>query len=559
MICFAGALVIQIATLTGIDIADKFPAVLGMNISIFYNFIVRLCLTNEITFWVPAPVLTPRGKISRKKSLKHETIRFKKKGKYKHFFKKQFINASPSSVQLAPTKQELVKAALNSGYGSHHYDRLNISQAEWNTFGNFLNQRFHMLLALLTSASLPLTCGTVHKLLETTELMPMSNLLGSIFCRIASDSWESTFNHQGKILHFWHWKIFRNPAVQLTGQHRLGMVKVLNPDFVFKTSRGWYTVEAKGSFDRNPQVWTELRWGLQQAAKFEQISIYEIRSCQTIKFPVSGYACTMAYFDQNQHLQVTHLDPPSPLPGADVSTATIVVQEFIYLVQLEQAFDQFTLLSRPSDGLPRAANESTLIDWRLIFGQADADDAIFIGKPYLMNDLKAQVSLALKALRILMPIVGDKAAFGSRDRAAEKNLVEADIQSLRQTWMTEASRARSPIDRSFWRGLASITDLPTERLPPDIFWKDLLKRSTITPLLENPSGEGNISILDLSDRVKKIFDELTLYASILSDVTQRNDTPRSELKLSATDNGLLLAPRKWFMIEPAKTLPKFKI
>ena len=205
----------------------------------------------------------------------------------------------------------LLAAALDAGYGAAPDDMLGMSAAKWDALRQYQIVRLLQLTALMeVTAATPITVKRAEFVdaLESSEKVHMAYLLGSIFCRVATQAWVQQALAPAALQRFWHLKVAKDAAVTLDFRARAGGTKLDNPDFIFEAGNHWYTAEAKGSF--GPESWAVLKVGLLQASKLEELRFFDFTAGVTLQKPIKGFTCTMAYFDaKSRDINVTHLDP----------------------------------------------------------------------------------------------------------------------------------------------------------------------------------------------------------------------------------------------------------
>jgi hypothetical protein len=454
-------------------------------------------------------------------------------------FKNQFVRAKPatSTLPLPPLAINMLAAAINCGYGNTPGEMVTpLNFPWWPDLQKYLTARLHLLMSLLDEVSAPpnVRCTPFAPLVETTEIGDMSTLLGMLLCRVATERWAAKFRKGSKVVRFWHWKVTRDAATCMDSQVRPGIRDVNNPDFIYQLEDGWYTTEAKGTF--GAEDWSDLRKGLEQARKFDAIAFNDLSANAIVQAPVIGFSCTMAYFDKQAELQVTHLDPPNQ--RRERSNSLKIVKEFADLVCFERAFAQFYLLSDPVL-LKRGSFVQHLpeMEWRRLRHGSEAAEPIYLGMPKVMADLEQVLKLTLTALRLIVPLAA--VLQDTFTNGFSLNLEHA--RTVCVAGLLAKARNSEGLERHLWRKLLRIV---RNFLKNDgASGHDLLvilARMAIFP----HSNNQNFSILELRDKLLKVAERSQNYVQLKAKLSLQNN-PRDRIEVAPTDYGLLLITGRW--------------
>lgn len=494
---------------------------------------------NQIAFWVPKsplPVISGAADLPTKLA----NIHFPKDVKA---FAVQFQSASTGHVPLVLDPLQILKAALNSGYGVDRKEMQLLtakkwSPKEWAALEKYLQARLKMLLAVLVESGTPsvVTLLGVADMLEASEKVGIAYALGSIFCRVATDAWIDNFHPKQTVQHFWHWKVACDKAVNLGALRNL-VKKSENPDYIFSVKDTWYCVEAKGTLEG--EDWNVLKVGLHQAKKIGSLELIDpLAPYLPVPRPIQGFACTLAYFDKADALQIIHLDPPVSKPKRRSIRKTLtLVPEFAELVGFERAFSQFLNLAQPTH-VPRELLEATkpmVLEWKLMHHDADAAACIYLGMSSSMHTLEVDLDQALRALRLIVPTC---ALAASRQPDGLVSLPHLDML------LAQLQRASSTVQdaepTSMWRALCDVVDAFIKDGPENragVPWQTLLARVTTVKWLGIPTDL--YSVQDLHRRLTGMCDAAKTAAEICALSPPKHFT-NGAATIATTDQGLWL-------------------
>lgn len=468
-------------------------------------------------------------------------------------FSAQFEEVAALDMFTARADLQLRACALDAGHGWHLLNTMATPPADQLALHRHKLRQLESLLSALPDRGTPpdisLQRAGLIALLDKSEKNTLSYQLGAISCRLATGAWVSKRCKQ-VLRRFWHFSLATDAAVCLIKDATVHLPAVLNPDYIFETEGGWYTAEAKGSW--NGQDWAELEEGLQQAAKFECLRFFNPAqvAIPTLQV-VQAYTCTRADFFKSE-LRITHVDPPTRV---DPKPARVLmcVAEFGDLVRFEQAFAQFesagdALMQEPG---PRPdGGGQTPIHWRVWQRGERPSLCIYLGMTERMATLRLPLELALGTLRRLMPLCcidpGEELQAGL-DRPVEILALTTALDAWWHRWRNIDARA----DADAWLQslLGALTALQADRSP----------RATIIRLVAQHRGlPGGLNIIELANLLGT--QARTSAAAIDTDAKlgQVRDA-QDRLQLCATDHGLLVASGSWHQAPPRADRRKVKI
>lgn len=344
---------------------------------------------------------------------------------------------TPPSV----TFPDLIKWAIDAGYGAQNgVDQdafLAIPASDRTRLGDYQRARLTLLMHLLRiDPSTGLYRDTVVRYLESSDKSDAAFILGGIACRFATEAWLTS--HSRSLTRFWHYSIYSNTAVcgfnfsvstlkvaakkkipansatpaakpsKLDGDRR--------PDYLVECNRGrWYAVEAKGTFGGFD--YSDVKDGMDQARRLRSITFADPvkggPGALPIRHVIADYACSCAYFDQHDHLNVNFVDPPADATETeddddvfDLEMDTTVAE----LLQFYRTVQQFRNLSsvRPRKLPAMLGRSDHLIRWSEIHFSSERrriEDrmGLWVGIPIELDSEAMRMRAVLDILAVLSP------------------------------------------------------------------------------------------------------------------------------------------------------------
>ena len=436
-------------------------------------------------------------------------------------FQAQFVSVGTNTVSTS--LNVLYRAALNAGYGGTRSASTGLTVSEWRALRRYLRTRLDLMVSMLVNTPVAIMKNPAVDHLERTEVRALSYLLGSIFCRVATDAWAEQV--PVSIDRFWHWSVVCDKACCAA---RPGLERDQNPDYLVQVNGAWHTVEAKGTF--GSLHWDALQRGLRQAMKWNAIGIVGATTPASSNVAITDFVCTMASFDATDILHLTHLDPPPSFVkeldqvGPPAPRGPVFVPAFAELVGFERAFMQFESLGQAIQE-PQPPIDFPSAEWRLLHDANTPGGQVYLCLSKRLSAYRPVLALSLRALRIVMPMVVRHGRFGPGE-VRTKQVADADRASLQAQLIAAAET--SPAHEEFWRGLAAVAG---ER-----HWDTLLAAIAAWRLPDTDAAIGELA--DVMHRDVAIIDRYARRAGIVDD-------SNAILKISASSYGLLIVSGTW--------------
>lgn len=266
-------------------------------------------------------------------------------------FLSQFVLAAPAVKNLlSPYAAGFLVAAADCGYGSGKFYRVNMTLADRADLLHYLIRQGEQVKSLFSVVpSIPTGSQSVVPkpyviTLQTSERSSLGYAIGSIYARIATESWHAhpTRAKGGPPRRFWHFSITDHAAVQVMG---IGKIHESDsPDYIVEDATGeWSAVEAKGSLglfeNRNACD------GMKQACKFERIAFLCPTTHKIHVHSIGDRVCVYTYVDRSNELQTIHIDPPGEgRDGAADWEGNLIIAEAADLVRFDEAMMQYMSL-----------------------------------------------------------------------------------------------------------------------------------------------------------------------------------------------------------------------
>jgi len=469
-------------------------------------------MSNKISYFVP------KSAIGSKINFKLGAVNFRRQ------FEAGTTPSSPLNVG------SLGLAAVNCGYGAVPAELFSVSPSPpwWPALTAYFQARLTLLTSLITTTGTRTYSSIPLEHLETTEKGDASYLFGMLFCRVATDQWVQDYMPMQTVTNFWHLRVAKNSAASLWAVTRPWGKDVQNPDFIFQLKNGdWYSIEAKGTFE--DERWTLVQDGLLQANKITRINYIDLSSATATRKSkkITNYACTLAYFDAKNELQVIHADPVVKNSGSSL----FFVPEFAELVRYEQAFSQYEVLGRMNTSQRSWMDVLDGADWRLMFDGQNRDMQCYVGMPVMMKNIWLHLRLALSVLRVVMPRIS--ILFTSNTTVELRREGRAELLSELKMKMQEDLNHRSVWNKVI-KAIQKIGEEEKMAEQEGTMVLDTLYALKFLP----PIDTGDSSIKSLLAQFEKVKTTMKGYLDLKAKLEQKDTL--SSYTLDMSDHGLLI-------------------
>jgi hypothetical protein len=454
-------------------------------------------------------------------------------------FLSQFVSTATASLP-PPNDPLVVAAAEDCGYGMAPGNRILATPAEWNDLLQYLNARFTLVQSLFEKFPPGPGPGVVSKasfakFLESSEKSPAAFALGMIYSRVATEQWHLVKGLGAPPHRFWHYKVLKHPAVDLSGGGPAWNVD--SPDFFVEDAAGaWSVVESKGTLgDIDPE---RLRAGLTQAYKFANLQLVDPIGSPPVAHAIGDRVCVLTYVDLYGELQVMHLDPPAAASFTERG-GPIGLAQAADLVRFDEALSRYAFHSGTDDF------EYQSMDAGIIWSSSSHQESFKYGVSGIQARLRAPLRWAVHALSVVVPM-----AARARSQGMEGPRFSAAVQALASRIARTATKGLNDaeLDQDAWRNLSDSLFSYVASVEPAPTWQGLLEHIWTLPLLrtfgpihrnrETHSLEGLWRALDGTIRKWKR-------------VVVRNQRLQIQLgessypQLAITSHGLLVADIDW--------------
>lgn len=457
-------------------------------------------------------------------------------------FSAQFVEVATLPMFSADPESVLLACSLDAGHGWPLLEAKKVLSVDRQALHVHLVRRFKSLMAALPVYGTPpvVRRGGFIDLLDSSEQSALSFLLGAVCCRLGTAAWASTKGPH-PLTSFWHFKLALDAAACLAEASDVNFPDAENPDYIFETAQGWFTAEAKGSWDG--MKWQDLEDGLWQASKFATLQFADPITGAFVPEPIEACTCTRADFYKGE-LRLTHVDPPRVGRAPPLAC----VRSFVDLVRFEQAFAQFDAHGysiEAGDAVP-AYLLNTEMSWRVWRNAGDDSPPIHLGMPTAMLECRAAVEQTLRALRTLVPLC----------RVSPRTNVEEGLTGLIDAGALQAALAEH-IEADIWRNdlLGRARAWDARRVAQaGLYANNISRGALLHALATQPMVAGYANALELARHLNQLarwlYEEGSL-AARLSQVRQPD-----ALQLLPCLNGMVVCHGRWAEPQPRPDLPK---
>jgi len=487
-----------------------------------------------------------------------------------------FQQTAAALTKSTVTVADLTAWALDAGYGAPNgVDQnafLAIPASHMARLADYQRARLALLMHLLhiDQKTKKLYRHAVAGYLESSDKSDAAFILGGIACRYATEEWlKSRGRH---LTRFWHYSIYSNPAVSgisFTNSTLKVSVKKKaatkpgasapktskfdgdrRPDYLVQcnTTR-WYAVEAKGTFGNFDHA--DVKNGMDQARRLRSITFADPvlgpPGAAPTRYPIADYACSCAYFDSHDHLNVSFIDPPADPTGTGDDDDDVLELEIdttiADMLQFHRVTQQFRSLAgvRPRTLPPLLASSDNLMRWSEISFSAarrakDNRNRIWIGIPRALDREATRVRPVLQVMAALAPRLR-----GLFEERPDRQLADAFAQRLDVATADLRAGFTPTTRRVLLRMLAA---LHGGEMPPAT-WSEAMERCRRVPIQIGASQPATIdSMVGSMQEMRKYANYVALQLKVV--------TPDAELHsgVALTEHGLVVVSGGLWQPEP---------